>query len=85
LRRWLRFALGRRGVAAEWIEPVVAEVDASLPDFEEAYDNTSSWGPAKAVAAELANRDVDLTDREAVDDAFRALNAEQLARRLIQE
>jgi hypothetical protein len=26
-----------------------------------------------------------LTDREAVDDAIRALNAEQLARRLIQE
>ena len=42
-------------------------------------------GPAKAVAAELAKRDVDLTDREAVDDAIRALNAEQLARRLIQE
>ena len=26
LRRWLRFALQRRGVAPEWIEPVVAEV-----------------------------------------------------------
>jgi len=85
LRRWLRFALERRGVASEWIEPVVAEVDASLPEFEAAYDDESSWGPAKAVAAELAKRDVDLTEREAVDDAIRALNAEQLARRLIQE
>jgi hypothetical protein len=85
LRRWLRFALERRGVAPEWIEPVVAEVDASLPEFEEAFDDESSWGPAKAVAAELARRDVDLTDREAVDDAIRALNAEQLARRLTQE
>ena len=70
---------------AEWIEPVVAEVDASLPEFEEAYDDESAWGPAKAVAAELAKRDVDLTDRAAVEDAIRALNAEQLARRLIQE
>lgn len=85
LCRWLRFALQRRGVAPEWIEPVVAEVDDSLPEFEAAYDDESSWGPAKAVAAELAKRDVDLTDREAVDDAIRALNAEQLARRLIQE
>jgi len=85
LRRWLRFALERRGVAAEWIEPVVAEVDASLPEFEEAFDDESSWGPAKAVAAELAKRDVDLTDRVAVDDAIRRLNAEQLARRLVQE
>lgn len=85
LRRWLRFALDRRGVAPEWIDPVVAQVDASLPEFEEAYDDESSWGPAKAVAAELAKRDVDLTDREAVDDAIRQLNAERLARGLIQE
>lgn len=85
LRRWLRFALVRRGVAPQWIDPVVAEVDASLPDFEEAYDDQSSWGPAKAVVTELAKRDVDLTDREAVDDAIRALNAEQLARRLVDE
>jgi hypothetical protein len=85
LRRWLQFALDRRGVASEWIEPVVAEVDASLPEFEGAFDDESAWGPAKAVAAELARRDVDLTDREAVDDAIRALNAEQLARRLTQE
>ncbi len=85
LRCWLRFALERRGVAPEWIEPVVAEVDASLLEFEEAYDDQSSWGPAKAVAGELAKRDIDLTDREAVDDAIRALNAEQLAWRLTQE
>lgn len=85
LRRWLRFALDRRGVAPEWIEPVVAEVDASLPEFEEAFDDESSWGPAKAVVAELAERGVDLSDRAAVDDAIRQLNAEQLARRLTQE
>ena len=85
LRRWLRFALDRRGVAPEWIEPVVAEVDASLPEFEEAFDDESSWGPAKVVVAELAERGVDLSDRAAVDDAIRQLNAEQLARRLTQE
>ena len=37
------------------------------------------------MAAELAKRDVDLTDRAAVDDAIRRLNAEQRARRLTQE
>lgn len=46
---------------------------------------SSRGGPLKHVVVELAKRDVDLTDREAVDDAIRALNAEQLARRLIQE
>jgi hypothetical protein len=85
LRRWTRFALARRGVAAEWIDPVVAEVDASLPEFQEAYDDESSWGPAKAVAAELAKREVDLDDHAAVEQAIRALNAEQLARRLIED
>ena len=85
LRQWLRFALTRRGVAVEWIDPVVAEVDACLPEFEEAYDDESSWGPAKAVAAELAKRDVDLDDHAAVEQAIRALNAEQLARRLIED
>jgi hypothetical protein len=72
-------------VAAECIDPVVAEVDASLPEVEETNDDESAWGPAKAVAAELARRDVDLTDREAVDDAIRQLDADQLARRHIQE
>jgi hypothetical protein len=85
MRRWTRFALTRRGVAAEWIDPVVAEVDASLPEFHEAYDDQSSWGPAKAVAAELAKRDVDLDDHAAVEQAIRALNAEQLARRLLED
>jgi hypothetical protein len=85
LRRWTRFALARRGVAAEWIDPVVAEVEACLPEFHEAYDDQSSWGPAKTVAAELAKRDVDLDDHAAVEQAIRALNAEQLARRLIED
>ncbi|MCG5217552.1 hypothetical protein [Streptosporangium sp. KLBMP 9127] len=31
LRRWVRFALERRGVAAEWIEPVETAVDTYLP------------------------------------------------------
>jgi hypothetical protein len=85
LRRWTRFALTRRGVAAEWIALAVAEVDASLPEFQEAYDDESSWGPAKAIAAELAKRDVDLDDHAAVEQAIRSLNAEQLARRLIKD
>jgi hypothetical protein len=50
-----------------------------------ALADESSWGPVKAVAAELAKRDVDLTDREAVDEVIRQLNAKQVPRRLIQE
>ena len=85
LRHWVRFALDRQGVPPRWIEPVVDEVDASLSEFEEAFDDESAWGPAKSVVAELTARGVDITDRAALDEAIRALNAENLARRLLEE
>jgi hypothetical protein len=72
-------------VPARWIEPVVDEVDASLPDFEEAFDDESAWGPAKSVVAALTARGVDITDRAALDEAMRQLNAENLARSLLEE
>jgi hypothetical protein len=85
LRRWVRYALDRRGVPARWIEPVVDEVDASLPDFEDAFDDESAWGPAKSVVAALTDRGVDITDRAALEEAMHQLNAENLARRLLEE
>jgi hypothetical protein len=62
---------------------VVEAVDMFLPAFEEAFDDTAAWGPAKQIAAELAARGIDLTDPDSVDGAMRGLNAERLARRLI--
>jgi hypothetical protein len=85
LRRWLRFALLRRQVDPRWIEPVVAAVDAFLPEFTAAVDDESSWGPAKQIAAELAARGVDPTDKAAVDAVISELNAIRLARRLTGE
>ncbi|MFD9950285.1 hypothetical protein ACFWYW_13920 [Nonomuraea sp. NPDC059023] len=69
LRKWLAYALDQR--------------DAHLPEFAQAFDDDTSWGPAKQIAAALTDQGVDLTDRQAVDDAIRALNAERLARRLL--
>ncbi|MEU7905361.1 hypothetical protein [Actinoplanes sp. NPDC049118] len=82
LRRWIRYALERRAVNLEWIGPVVEAVDTFLPAFEEAFDDTAAWGPAKQIAVELAARGVGLSDSEAVEDAMRGLNAERLARHL---
>lgn len=85
LRRWIRFALCRRGVDLEWITPVVEAVDTYLPGFTDAFDDTAAWGPAKQIAAELAARGVDLSDREAIEGEVRAFNAERLARYLTGE
>ncbi|MFC4040932.1 hypothetical protein ACFO1B_21070 [Dactylosporangium siamense] len=83
LRSWLRFALERRGVADEWIVPVIGEVDAWLPEFEDALDDEAAWGPAKQIAAELEARNIDIRDKDAVNTVVRQLNAENLARRLL--
>jgi hypothetical protein len=83
LRQWLRFALTQRGIGPEWIGPVVDAVDTYLPVFHNAFDDESSWGPAKQVATALIERGIDLTDRHAVDNAIHQLNAEQLAHRLL--
>ena len=56
--------------------------DEWSPEFEDAFDEEASWGPAKRIAAELAGRGVDLADRAQVGRAVAELNAERLARTL---
>ncbi len=85
LRRWVRFALTERGVDPRWIEPVVDEVDRSLPEFQAAFDDSAEWGPATSMVSDLTERGVDLDDRAAVEEAIRQVNAEGLARRLFDE
>lgn len=51
-------------------------------DVQDAFDDRTAWGPAKEIAAALAERGIDLTDQQAVEEAIHALNAERLARRL---
>jgi hypothetical protein len=85
LRRWVRFALRRRGVEERWVEPVVAAVDEHLAEFEDAFGDPAASGPAKALAVELKRRGVDLSDDAATEDAISALNAENLARRIIND
>jgi hypothetical protein len=82
LRQWLAFALRQRGTDPRWITPVVEAVDSHIAEFRDAFDDRTAWGPAKEIAAALAERDVDLTDKQAVEEAIHALNAERLARRL---
>jgi hypothetical protein len=85
LRQWLAFALTQRGTDPRWITPVVEAVDTHLSEFRDAFDDHAAWGPAKEIAAALAERGVDLTDQQAVEEAIHGLNAERLAKRLTGE
>lgn len=69
LRRWIRFALQHRGVDEPWITPVVDAVDAFLPEFAAAFDDSGAWDPAKQVITALMTRDVDPSDPDALDRA----------------
>jgi hypothetical protein len=85
LRRWVAFALARRGVDKQWITPVVKAVDDHLDAFEDAFDDKAAWGPAKQVTTALADLGVDLTDPEAVKQAISSLNARRLAENLTRQ
>jgi hypothetical protein len=75
--------LGAEVVVSAWIGPVLDAVDTYLPVFRDAFDDETTWGPAKQVGAALTERGVDLTDWHAVDNAIHQLNAEQLAHQLL--
>jgi hypothetical protein len=83
LRAWVRFTGTRRDLDPQWVQPMIDTVDDCLPEFTAAFDDTSSWGPAKQIAAQLTERGIDLTDHDAVEEAISTLNAENLARHVL--
>jgi hypothetical protein len=84
-REWVQFALARAGVERRWIDPVVAAVDEHAEGFAASYDDESAWGPGKQIVADMVARGVDVTDKDQMEIAIREYNAEQLARRALEE
>lgn len=82
LRAWVAFALRRKGIAEADIVPVVEAVDELTPDFRKAAGDDSSFGPGKQLLMAMQAEGADLTDRDALERAMRAHNAQQLAERL---
>jgi hypothetical protein len=64
---------------------VVAAVDEHLAEFEEAFGDPAASGPAKGARGGVGTAGVDLSDRAATESAISALNAETLARRLLDD
>jgi hypothetical protein len=46
---------------------VVEAVDSHLPEFREAFDDRTAWGPVREIASALAERGVDLADQRTVE------------------
>lgn len=75
LRRWVGFALERRGLDPRWIEETQATVDQLAPEFRTAATDPSSFGPAKAIASAMAAAGVALEDSDAVQAWIEGFNA----------
>lgn len=75
LRRWVGFALERRGLDRRWIDETQAAIDPLTPEFRRLVTDPSSFGPAKAMTNAMLADGVDLGDPEAVQAWIDAFNA----------
>lgn len=62
LEGWIRFALDRRGLAPEWIEPVVDAVAEFHPVFLDRHHDQGVWSLGKHLAAAQHAQALDLVD-----------------------
>lgn len=85
LRAWVAFALARRGLKPEHIDPVVDAVRELEDAYAEASTDSALHGPAKEITSRLIAAGVDLHDEEAVNRAIGQYNAEQIARRMVED
>lgn len=75
MRRWVRFALRRRGLEERWVAETEEAVRRRTRAFRKAATDPSRFGPAKAIAHAMMADGVDITDREAVRAWIDAFNA----------
>lgn len=66
LRAWVRFAGRQKGLAGRLISSTEQEVEANRQEFLRAWDDPSSYGPAKAMVLALTRQGIDPLDRDAV-------------------
>lgn len=75
LRRWVRFALSRRGLEEPWIVETQAMVDELASEFRKAVTDPSNFGPAKAMVNAMMADGIDLNDPKALQGWIDAFNA----------
>jgi hypothetical protein len=75
LKRWVRFAGRKKGLAADLVDETLAAVDQFTPDFRRAMQDPSRHGPAGSVVNAMRTEGVDPTDERAVRQWIEAFNA----------
>lgn len=79
LRAWARFCASRKGISDGGLNETLAAVDRFAPEFLEAMEDESTFGPAKSLFGALQTDGVDLTDQAAVAAKVAEYNAERAA------
>ena len=70
VRAFVRFSADRSGLPRTFVDETLATVDEVEPEFLARIGDPAAAGPAKAVLAALQARGVDLSDVDAINEAF---------------
>lgn len=81
LKRWVRFAGRRKGLAADAMDETVRAVDRFAPDFRQAMRDPSRFGLARSLADAMKAEGLDLTDERALGTWIERLNDRPAAER----
>lgn len=79
LQAWIAFCLGRKGLETDDIAVVVDEVDQAREEYARLRADESEQSPHQQLMRYIAENEVDLHDRDAVDEAVSIVNATRLA------
>jgi hypothetical protein len=80
VRAFVRFSADRSGLDGVFVDETLATVDEVEPGFLGRIGDPATAGPAKAVLAALQARGVDLSDVDAINEAFQLGDPMQLPR-----
>lgn len=81
LKRWIRFAGRKKGLAPALVDETLAAVDQFAPEFDAAARQPSSRGPAGAIVQAMLGDGVDISDEQAVGRWIGAFNARPIEER----
>ncbi len=75
LRRWVRYAAGRKGLSEAALSESLAAIEQFAPQFIQAMHDQAQFGPAKSLFLEMAADGVNVMDEAAIQSWINDSNA----------